>query len=422
MSVLKYDFKTTYIRVRILGISIHIPFNKCYRQVIKYILSKRMSHKIAKIKNKQKIRVGFLVSEQSKWGYQSVYNAFKQDSRYEPVVLITKLLSQHNGEGGNYKNIYDCYKAYKNIGLNVELAYDEKNHKYIPLNKLNIDIVFYQQPWELDNSQHPLNVSKYAITGYMAYGFELIEDKISYMESFHRWLDLFFTPSQQTSDYLTSIAKDVSNVYISGYPKIDAYFDVVKKNPQKPVVIYAPHHSFEKDGLNMATFQWNGLDILKLAQSTADKIDWVFKPHPRFKHAVIINNIMSQREIEEYYKTWESFGRIYEGGDYINMFANSAAMITDCCSFLAEYLPSEHPVLHLINPSGLFNSVGKSFINSYYQIYNSYELKNEFNRVVIDGDDYKKSERLSKIPIVFDKKQNAGRNIFNKINNTILNK
>ena len=415
MILLQYKLKQKYMSLYLFGKSIcHLHFYSfLYRFFVKRTLASRMRRKLKKITHSKKVRVGFLVSEQSKWGYASVYDAFAKSKKFEPVILVTKLTLEHLGQKSYYKTEKDCYNAFKNMGYNVELAYDEKNHKYIPLNKLNIDIVFYQQPWELDDSQHPLNVSKYAITGYMAYGFELVEDKILYMESFHRWLDFFFTPSQQTSDYLTSIAKDVSNVYISGYPKIDAYFDVVKKKPKKPVVIYAPHHSFEKDGLNMATFQWNGLDILKLAQSTADKIDWVFKPHPRFKHAVIINNIMSQSEIEEYYKTWESFGRIYEGGDYINMFANSTAMITDCCSFLAEYLPSEHPVLHLINPSGLFNSVGKSFINSYYQIYNSYELKNEFNRVVIDGDDYKKSERLSKIPIVFDKKQKSGKNIFN---------
>lgn len=421
MFLIQYKPRQKYMRIYLFGMSIcRVYFDSVfYRWFVKYVLSHRMKKKLKRINKHKKIRVGFLVSEQSKWGYASVYDAFAKSENYEPVILITKLSLEHLGRKTYYKTGADCYTYFKNMGYNVELAYDEENHKYIPLNKLNIDIVFYQQPWELDDSQHPINVSKYAITGYVSYGFELVADKILYMDSFHRWLDFFFTPSQQTSDYLTSIAPDVSNIYISGYPKVDAYFDAIHKKLKKPVVIYAPHHSFEKNSLNMATFQFNGREILHLAQSTADKIDWVFKPHPRFKHAVVINNIMTQDEIEQYYNAWQKIGKIEEGGDYINMFVNSSAMITDCCSFLAEYLPSKHPVLHLINPQGLYNDVAKSFINTYYQIYNTQELQNEFNRVIIRGDDYKKSERLSKVPIVFNKQQKSGENIFNIIDKNI---
>lgn len=415
----KYHLSYSHFYIRFLWFKKRFVFNKAYRNIVRKIQTSRMKQKLKKISKHNKIRVGFLVSEQSKWGYASVYDSFAKSDKYEPVILVTKLMLEHQGQKSFYKTIGDCYKYFTDMGYNVEFAYDESNHQYIPLNKFNVDIVFYQQPWELDDSQHPLNVSKYAITAYLAYGFELVNHETLYMETFHRWLDFFFTPSYETAAYMNNIAQDIKNMYISGYPKMDAYFDVKLKKTKKPVIIYAPHHSFEENSLKMATFQYNGTDILKLAQSTSTQFDWLFKPHPRFKHAVVKNNIMSQKEIELYYKTWESFGQIYEGGDYINIFANSAAMITDCCSFLAEYLPSGKPLFHLINPQARFNNVAKSFIESFYQIHDSNELKHEFNRVIVQNDDYKKSERTSKIPIVFDKTQHAGQNIFNILNTAI---
>lgn len=424
MSLLRKKYTLSYSEffIHFLGFTKKLHFHKKYRKYVQKIQHARMRKKVRTISKHDKIRVGFLVSEQSKWGYSSVYDSFAKSDKYEPVILVTKLVSQHQGGESYYKTIQDCYDAFKNMGYNVEIAYDEEKHQYIPLNKFNVDIVFYQQPWELAACQHPLNVSEYAITAYVAYGFELIDHITLYMEFFHRWLDFFFTPSDETAAYINSFAPDVTNMYISGYPKMDAYFDVKLKKTKKPVIIYAPHHSFEADSLNMATFQYNGLDILKLAQETSDQFDWLFKPHPRFKHAVVTNNIMTQDEIESYYKTWKKFGRVYEGGDYINIFANSAAMITDCCSFLAEYLPSGKPLFHLLNPKERFNNVAKSFICSYYPISDSKELVKEFNRVIVQGDDYKQAERISKIPIVFNKQQHAGENIFNILNNTVFSR
>lgn len=415
----RYSLSYSHFYIRFLGLKKRFNFDNTYHNVVKRIQTFRMNKKLKKIIKHKKIRVAFLVSEQSKWGYASVYDSFAKSDKYEPIILVTKLMLEHQGQKSLYKTIDDCYNYFKKLGYNVDFAYDEKRHRYIPLNKFNVDIVFYQQPWELDTCQHPLNVSKYAITAYSAYGFELIDHATLYLEFFHRWLDFFFTPSQETAAYINTIAPNINNMYISGYPKMDAYFDVKLKKHKKPVIIYAPHHSFEENSLNMATFQYNGMDILNFAQKTSEQFDWLFKPHPRFKHAVVKNNIMSEKDIEQYYKTWEQFGRIYEGGDYINIFANSDAMITDCCSFLAEYLPSGKPLFHLINNKEHFNNVAKLFITSYYQIHDFNELNREFNRVVIQGDDYKKSERISKIPIVFDKMTHAGQDMFNILNNAI---
>ena len=425
MRIFTYHFNQKYLSFRIFGISLHLYYGRRYIAWVNRLLKRRMQRKTKIIKNKiekkQKIRVGFLVSEQAKWGYQSVYEAFEEDSNFEPVILATKLQLEHKGGKTYYKTMEDCVEFFKNKNMNVELAYDQKRKKYLPLKKLGVDIVFYQQPWDIDVCQHPINVSKYAITGYTSYGFELMEYTGSYMEQFHRWIDFMFTVSQKTLVHINDIAPDVSNVIAVGCTKLDSYMEAKEFLTDKPVVIYAPHHSFEEHGLNLATFQFNGLDILRLAQRYKDKFYWVFKPHPRLKHAVIINNIMSAAEIDEYYKAWTNIGEVCESGDYIELFKNSAGLITDCCSFLGEYLPSGRPVFHLINDKAKFNDAAKDFISSYYTIHDMKGLISDFERVLVQGDDYKKDERLRKIGLIFDPKEKTGQKIY-RICTQLLNK
>ena len=124
---------------------------------------------------------------------------------------------------------------------------------------------------------------------------------------------------------------------------------------------------------------------------------------------------MTEQQAEEYWASWDKLGVIYDSGDYFEVFQKSCAMITDCCSFLGEYLPTENPVLHLINSKANFNQVARSFIGTYYQIHNNEELLSEFERVLINKDDYKKAERHDKISLVFDKKEKVGVKIYKKL-------
>lgn len=404
-----------YLLLNILGIPLHIKRGGFYRFCVRRILRKRMAVKLKQIQTKNKIRVGFLVAEASKWGYQSVYEAFANDKRFEPVILTTKLALEHKNGVTHYKTMADCRAFFESKGMNIESAYDDEKKQYIPLSQLDIDIVFYEQPWELAECQHPAIVSQYAITCYSLYGFDLMKYEDSYMEQFHRLLDFFFNVSNATYEYIKTMTTSVNNIEVVGWPKLDEYQDLEVAKTEKPVIIYAPHHSFEKNGLNLATFQYNGQYILDLAMQTSDNFDWVFKPHPRLKHALIKNNILTEQQVNDYWAKWEHLGTVCDTGGYFGLFLKSCALITDCCSFLGEYLPTKKPVLHLINTKAKFNDVAKSFIGTYYQIYDNKQLTQEFNRILINGDDYKKAERLSKIPLIFDKNEKSGVKIYKRI-------
>ena len=418
MKIFKIKSGIDKTKVTILGICFSIKHN--YEKFVAQNYARKLIE-LQKEFGKRKIKVGFLVSEPAKWQYQSLYEEMEKSDLFEPVVLVTNLLIKcsHNF----YKTIEECFRFFELKKLNVRYVYDLRKKKFISAKNFGVDILFYQQPWGLDDSQHPVAASKYALTGYVPYGLHFVKFNESYMSDFHLLLWKMFIENSSQIEWFSQLArKEVSNCLVVGYPKLDAYLNMANVgaiDKHKPLLIYAPHHSFEKDGLNCATFHKNGMDILALAQKYREQIDWIFKPHPRFKTAVINNIIMSNTEIDDYYTAWQQIGTVYECGDYIDLFKQSDGMITDCISFLGEYLPTGKPIFHLLGESRPFNDFAKSIIVSYYQIENIAELDSIFNQVIINHEDIKKEERCSRIPLLFDRNEKSASKIISKLNDSL---
>ena len=294
--------------------------------VIQHKICENNYHKkIQQLKNrKNAINVIFLSFENEKWGYQSLYDLLSKDERFNPIVLVGITSYKHKEKNVQF-DLERNYNFFKSRGINVDYIY--KDNKYLDLQSFSPDIVFYEQQWGLPKKLRPQVVSKYALTYYCAYSFQLFNYESDYMQKFHSFLYKFFTDSicniERYESYHTGNSK---NCVAVGYSKLDEYlenkvFDINKywKEPKKFKIIYSPHHSFTAKGLRMGTFKENGQFILNLAKNNPDTT-WIFKPHPRLKTALVKNNIMTETEIEEYYKSWENVGRVYTQGDYINIF------------------------------------------------------------------------------------------------------
>ena len=389
----------------------------------KYNLQNNYETVLETLKYKEKIKVVFLVSENQKWAYQGIYNNFAKDERFEPLVLISLLKCVHDGLDKTRMNLDENYNFFKSRGMNVDFCY--KNGEYISLEKFEPDIVFYEQIWELPEIYYPQNVSKFALTCYVDYGLALFSNPWNYSKNFHCYLWRFFVDNVLNLKTYQKHNKSARRNCISfGYPKLDVYINSneneinlndIWKNADRKRIIYAPHHSFEKGGLNLATFQSNGEFILKFAKQHPETT-WVFKPHPRFKSAVISNGLMTGDEIDNYYKEWEKIGNIYAQGNYFDVFKTSDLLITDCCSFLAEYLPTEKPIIRLRNPKAKkFNEFGYRIDNVCYTANNNEELEYFFNKLLNLGIDEKYKSRIDLLPSIIDFNVPSSNKIFNYI-------
>ena len=365
---------------------------------------RRLKHK------KEKIVVAFLVNEAAKWQYQSLYEELEKNDKFQPVILVTKVFTPRKRENIYYQSFDECVTFFKDKGFEVKLAYNPDTQKYTSLKKFKPDILFYQQPWLLHPLQNIDRVCKFALPCYNGYGLHLDTFWNDYFLYFQKMLWAYFVENEELISFYHENNIFTENMHAIGALKLDRYFryhNVSFIAQKKPTVIYAPHHSVETYGLNCASFRENGQDILALAQKTKDKINWIFKPHPRLRYALTVNQIMTKQEIDDYYKQWQTLGTFYDGGDYIPLFLQSNALITDCISFLGEYLPSRKPILHLIGPKYPFNQVYLPLLNTYYKIKSMTELKETLERVVLNEDDYMKNDRLKFLPFLFNPKQKA---------------
>ena len=395
--------------------------------ILSYLCQRNYKRVLKRLKRKNKYKVIFLVSENSKWGYQSLYEELLKDEDFEPLIVVYVLSGVHKGKDKTRNNLEENYNFFKSRGMNVEYAY--KNHKYIDLKNFNPDIVFYEQPWGLPNKYKPQNVSKYALTCYSDYGFEFFCNSDNYKDNFHRLLWTFFVDNElnikRYESYKKSNSKNCKSV---GYPKLDVYIDKKSithaefwQNEEKFKIIYAPHHSFDKNGLRLATFEKTGKYILELAKKYPETT-WIFKPHPQFKYSVLNNNIMTQEEIDKYYQEWKNIGKIYEQGDYFDIFITSNLMITDCASFLGEYMPTLNPIIRIVNSKALeMNSLGRFISQSCYEIENVRDLEKIFKYLLNNKNDKKYYVRKKIQEILFNFEEKSSQRILKYIKQVVNN-
>lgn len=369
------------------------------KQNLKYIENNYLKvHKKLKDKiNNEPLKIVFYVYDDTKWKCQSLYDLLDKNSNFDVEVLVTKN-SASNLNNPSYQTVDDVKKTYeffKNKDMNVSYAYDINKEQFIPFEKFNPDIIIYQHPWYVETSQGPVVCSKFALTYYVPYYVGNTTSEIEYGLRFHSYVHKHFLLDEQVKSYFLS--KELSNsknLAVVGHPTLDFY--ILNKNLSgKKYVIYAPHWSINDKRLGLSTFQWSGKFILEYAQNHSD-LKWVFKPHPILKHRLLTENIMSEEEIENYWKEWSNIGIVCESGNYFEYFVNSKAMITDSASFLVEYFPTENPVIHLLTETSktCWTPDVAKITNTYYQVENTQDLKFELDNLLKNNNDYKKDIRL----------------------------
>ena len=344
------------------------------------------------LKDVSPLNVIFHVYDESKWKSQSVYDLMEKDERFNPMIVATKNCApEGNPNYQTAENVKKCYEYFKNKGMRVEYGYDIRKNKFIPFEAFNSDIIFYSHPWYVYETQGPVVCSKFALTYYIPYFLPASEQWHEYGLRFHQYIYRHYVPTESVKNYYSKNMPSVEHSFrVVGHPILDSYNN--QKDFEKKYIIYAPHWTVCGENLRFGTFKWSGKKVLELAKAHPE-LNWVFRPHPLLYNFVITSGFMKEEEIDKYYDEWKNFAQYSEGGDYIDLFRQSYAMITDCGSFLTEYFVTENPVIHLVSEYLNPNSTIKEIDKTYYTVHNTDELIKDFHQVILDKYDYKKEER-----------------------------
>lgn len=357
----------------------------------------------------RKIRVLFMCDTVAKWKCQALYERMAKNPIFEPIVCVTvkpHVLKLTILEVS--RTLEDLVTYFKQRRAYVKVAVDVDNRKFVPLSIYNPDIVFFQEPWSLPVLQTPWMVSKYALTAYVPYSYEMsLEDKVFSRRDFHSLLAYNFANNQSRVRLYKTLNRSfeyAGEIVSFGYPFFDLYMNQSTRKGTRRSVIYAPHFSLNygtfksfhsRHLLDLGTFEWNGKEILSYAKLHPE-IDWVFKPHPTLREHLVMSGFMSIEECDEYYLEWERCGQVCYDGDYIEKFMSSDVLITDSGSFLIEYLPTGKPIIRLKpeDGNGIDGDYIKPVLDTYYTVSNLVEMYECFSRVIEKGEDPKHDERI----------------------------
>ncbi len=135
------------------------------------------------------------------------------------------------------------------------------------------------------------------------------------------------------------------NMAVVGYPKMDALATKTpKKDKARKLVVLAPHHSigdvYPKAGSFLETADVH-LELVK----HYPQVDFVFRPHPLLKQNLVKPEYWGGAKTKAYFDEMFSQPNVSYSteGDYLQVFADSDAMIHDCGSYMCEYLYTGKP-------------------------------------------------------------------------------
>jgi hypothetical protein len=370
----------------------------------------------------KKIRVVFFVSQKQLWGAQSLYEKLNSNDYFEALVVVFP----NNEDRINKKSstMKDNYDFFLDQGINVVNGYDLDNNTYFPASSFNPDIVFYDQPSpQIHKSLLWPNLSKTSLVCYIPYGYKIAPFYEAHFNLFlhnSSW-HIFAESEWHKKQFIKYGSMNGRNVSVSGYPKLDQYNSATKiENRDFKRIIWAPHWSISNNGYS--TFDENCNFFLQYASANPN-IHWVFKPHQRLRHYLEEIGFMTKEEVENYYEQWDKLpnATFYNEANYINLLKDSDALITDCGSFLAEYLPTKNPILLLISKNNQgYNEIGARLVDSYYQATDNNLIEDFINEVVIEENDSLKDKRLLNLKFVQPNSQGAGQFIVDYLQSQLV--
>lgn len=372
-----------------------------------------------KLAGGSRLRVLFLVNDNTKWNADSVYKLLRDDERFDCSIVVCRQ-EQSELEKRTRLGYNDDLRFFAEREVPVVPGVDPATGADIDVLSLKPDLVFYCQPWGWVAGRNNLeHVSRGALTAAFPYSVPVANDPSDWGAAFYFRLWRYCLPDVLTlEDFSGRMVNGAANCRVTGYPKLDEYMEPAAasgsaggfraESPStKPTIIWAPHHSFA-GRLRYATFEWSAPAIAGLCSERAG-VEWVCKPHPRLRFELVKQGLFSEEGLREWFDAWCAMpnARVYDAGGYMGLFRESAALLTDSVSFLAEYLPSGSPVVLLVNEkSAGYNRLGSRIVEAYYKAHNAGELQN-IVAMLLRGEDPLREKRLAARELLIDSSASA---------------
>jgi len=304
---------------------------------------------VLRLRHKERINVVFIASTLPMWRYQKICSLLGGYSHFNVSIVILPFgvysKEQQNEDVETLKAYFDSCGMKYYVGGE---AFDIRK-------ELCPDILFYPQPYVGNYVAH----NDYCwlrdrLLCYSPYAFWTAIGEWSYNEPLHNYAwKLFYSTELHRKEAIKYAYNHGRNIEVVGYSNADSFLeqphrDVWKlQEVRKKRVVWAPHFSIFPDGLMVqSSFLSIAEFMLELAERYSDRIQFVFKPHPRLITELYKHEDWGITRTTDYYNEWATRSNTQlESGEFVDLFMTSDAMIHDCGSFSVEYHYSGNPVM-----------------------------------------------------------------------------
>lgn len=351
---------------------------------------------------REKIPVAFIVIYSTTFPSEPVFEKMLHSERFDPYIIVSPDMQRSLEHKINtYRKSYADLTAM--YGDRVLHGFDEEQQSYLELGE-NYPVVFFNNPYE--KMAHPYHYERYfrdknVLTIYINYGFFSLKfgRNIVKMDIYSAIWKVCIDSPENYTDLVKQQAIKGRNALITGYIKMDRLADFSTVPHERKMIIIAPHHTVmgwkELDISNFLMYS----DFFAELPSHYPEIDFVFRPHPLFFNNLLEKHIWTREQIDTYIvRIKESPNCRYDdSGDYLQLFADSDAMIHDCGSYIGEYLFTEKPCCYMLKADKQVRKVllpmGEACMAHYYKAFCEADICNFIENVVLKGNDPLKEKR-----------------------------
>ena len=365
---------------------------------------------VKRLRFKKEINVVFFAASLPMWRYQHVYEELCRHPRFKTWIVIAPASAFSNTQKAKDIEVLEDFFTKKNIPFLI--GWDGHN-KYLDVKKeLNPDILFYPQPYRdfypENDSCERINYFHFydRLLCYCPYAFWSTKGDWAYDLPLHRYAwKLFYSTELHKQEAKRYGRSGNRNVEVVGYPNADDFLSGNYKDIWKPQdvkrkrIIYAPHFTIFKGGLlEQSNFLWLGEFMQEVAKLYADRIQFVFKPHPRLYTELCEHEEWGEEKTNAYYEAWKTMDNTQlQTGEFVDLFMTSDAMIHDSGSFSVEYHYSGKPVMYvadnieeqILNK----NELGEKAMRLHYIAKTKQDIIDFIENVVLNGEDPMKQGR-----------------------------
>ncbi len=350
---------------------------------------------VRKIRKKEKIRFLFVLQLLSQWKTEPLFLAMLKHPRIEPILGIADCIEIPGAE----KEVEEyCHKkGYDYIYLDTEKTLIEQVHP---------DIVAFQKPYkQLIAPAHYIDSNISVPHVLIPYGMNSVLERWILNRRLHLMCWQQYIENKSICEQKARLHLwHGKNYVVTGLPIMDTLRQPKSSFPDpwgdtgsRKRIIYAPHHtipSIHGKGVAFSTFLDNGEFMAEMASKYADKVYFVFKPHPLLYKKMV--EYWGKEKTDAYYNLWRNKPYCHiEEGEYLSLFKHSDAMIHDCGSFTVEYMYAGKPVMYLLHDEHHDDNLSH-YVKEAFDLHEkgwTHDDIEGFIQNVIDGVDRKKKER-----------------------------